>query len=329
MTTLRYRIGTASVDATEEEFRIGDISFPPGSFIIPTPQESDLSQQLVSWIQELGLTATQLTKRPEVSAHAVDLPRLAIYSTWGDTQEVGWVRHAFDQFGIPFDLIYKDRVRRGVLRMDYDLILVPNQGNTAKGLVFDIDPRNGPLPYTKTERFQFLGDYGASADITGGMGIEGVLALQNFVDEGGLLVTLGTSSQMPPEFGLSREIDIHRPTNDFYAPGPVVEAEIKKLKHPIFYGYERTDVSVRYANGPLLNIPHRFRDDWTIMTFSGKVLSGHMRGEDQIADMPAIVDVPRGKGRLLLFSTNPCYRWQNHGEFGMLFNTLLHFNDLP
>jgi hypothetical protein len=29
-----------------------------------------------------------------------------------------------------------------------------------------------------------------------------------------------------------------------------------------------------------------------------------------------------------MFATNPCYRWQNHGEFGMLFNAVLHFNDL-
>ena len=31
---------------------------------------------------------------------------------------------------------------------------------------------------------------------------------------------------------------------------------------------------------------------------------------------------------MLLFATNPCYRWQNHGEFNMLFNTLLHHNDM-
>jgi hypothetical protein len=30
-----------------------------------------------------------------------------------------------------------------------------------------------------------------------------------------------------------------------------------------------------------------------------------------------------------MFATNPCYRWQNHGEFGMLFNALLHWNDRP
>ncbi len=30
-----------------------------------------------------------------------------------------------------------------------------------------------------------------------------------------------------------------------------------------------------------------------------------------------------------MFATNPCYRWQNHGEFGMLFNAILHWNDRP
>jgi len=29
-----------------------------------------------------------------------------------------------------------------------------------------------------------------------------------------------------------------------------------------------------------------------------------------------------------MFAGNPCYRWQNFGEFNMLFNTLLNFNDI-
>ena len=246
----------------------------------------------------------------------------------GRHPEVGWVRHAFDQFAIPFDLVFKERVREGSLRADYDVILIPNQGRTAKGLVFDVEPRGGPRAYTKTDRYRFLGDYGSSEDITGGMGIEGVLELQRFVDGGGLLVTLGAASHVPPEYGLTREIDAGRPGSGFYAPGPLVEAEINHPGHPIFYGYETPETPVRYANGPLLDVPHRFRDDQVLMTFSGKVLSGHLRGAEQIEGRPAVVDVPRGDGRVVLFATNPCYRWQNHGEFGMLFNTILHHNDL-
>ena len=37
---------------------------------------------------------------------------------------------------------------------------------------------------------------------------------------------------------------------------------------------------------------------------------------------------PTGKGRVILFAGNPCYRWQNYGEFNMLFNTVLNFNDI-
>ena len=328
LTTLRYRLGSVGVEATEESFEAAGLEFPPGSFIVPAPAGSESAGRLQDWIFDLGLTAATLDERPDVATHPVDLPRLAIYSTWGNTQEVGWVRHAFDRFAIPFDLIFKERVREGNLRADYDVVLIPNQGRTAKGLVFDVEPRGGPRAYTKTDRYRFLGDYGSSEDITGGMGLEGVIELQRFVAGGGLLVTLGAASHVPPAYGLTREIDARRPGSGFYAPGPLVEAEINQPRHPIFYGYDTTETPVRYANGPLLDVPRRFRDDWVLMTFRDKVLSGHFRGAEQIDGRPAVVDVPRGDGRVVLFATNPCYRWQNHGEFGMLFNTILHHNDL-
>ena len=328
LTTLRYRLDSVTVEATEESFEAAGLEFPPGSFIVPAPAGSESAGRLQDWIVDLGLTAATLDERPDVATHPVDLPRLAIYSTWGNTQEVGWVRHAFDRFAIPFDLIFKERVREGNLRADYDVVLIPNQGRTAKGLVFDVEPRGGPRAYTKTDRYRFLGDYGSSEDITGGMGLEGVIELQRFVAGGGLLVTLGAASHVPPAYGLTREIDARRPGSGFYAPGPLVEAEINQPRHPIFYGYDTTETPVRYANGPLLDVPRRFRDDWVLMTFRDEVLSGHFRGAEQIDGRPAVVDVPRGDGRVVLFATNPCYRWQNHGEFGMLFNTILHHNDL-
>ena len=30
-----------------------------------------------------------------------------------------------------------------------------------------------------------------------------------------------------------------------------------------------------------------------------------------------------------MFATNPCYRWQNLGEFNMLANSILHFKAYP
>ena len=89
---------------------------------------------------------------------------------------------------------------------------------------------------------------------------------------------------------------------------------------------------VRYANGPLLRVPLDDRKKQVLMRFPGtdkSVLSGLMKGVAEIKGRPAIVDVPEGQGRVVLFATNPCYRWQNLGEFNMLANAILHFNDVP
>jgi len=331
MISLRYRLKDLKFQAAEQSFKVGTTEFPAGSFVVPLNQNgTNVQGRVKDAIEQLGLTAAAVSSLPNVPMHELDLPRVAVYSTWGNTQEVGWVRYALDKFEVPFDLIYKERVKKGDLRSAYDVIVVPNQGRGGKGLVYDIEPRSKPIAYTKTERFKNLGVYGESPDITGGMGISGVAEFEKFINDGGLLVTLGSASFFPSEFGLTRNIDAGRTSPQFYAPGPIVEAEIIQPAHPIFYGYSQKTVPVRYANGPLFQVPERDRGNQVLMRFPGtdrSVLSGLMKGVAEIRNRAAIVDVPVGRGRVLLFSTNPCYRWQNFGEFNMLFNALLNFND--
>jgi hypothetical protein len=122
-------------------------------------------------------------------------------------------------------------------------------------------------------------------------------------------------------------------TRDFYAPRPLVNAEIVRPDHPIFYGYADRLVPVKYQNGPLLTVGTA--DQSAIVARfvggDGAVLSGLMKGADEIRQRPMVVDVPggyTGKGRVILFANNPIYRWQNHGEFNMIFNALINWNDL-
>jgi hypothetical protein len=112
-----------------------------------------------------------------------------------------------------------------------------------------------------------------------------------------------------------------------------VEAEITQPSHPIFYGYGATSLPVRYANGPLLTIQglQADRERQTLMRFRGTdaaVLSGLMKGAAEIRNRPAIAEVRSGSGRIVMFATNPCFRYQNLGEFNMLFNAVMHFNDV-
>lgn len=330
LVTLRFRLKDLKVQANEQSFKSGDAEIPAGSFIVAANQP-DARNKVKAAVESLGLKAIALTSTPNVPTHEVDLPRLAVYTTWGNTQEVGWVRHALDKFEVKYDLIYKERVKQGALRDSYDMILIPNQSGSGKRLVFDREPARKPLAYTKSDQFKSHGMYGESEDITGGMGLQGALEFEKFVNAGGLLVTLGAASFFPPEFGLTRKIDAGRASPQFYAPGPIVEAEILQTSHPIFYGYTKKTLPVRYANGPLLNVPERDREQQILMRFPGgekSVMSGLMRNPNEIRNRPAIVDVPAGKGRVILFATNPCYRWQNHGEFAMLFNAILHHNDI-
>jgi hypothetical protein len=257
---------------------------------------------------------------------------VAIYSSWNNTQEIGWYRHAFDQFGIPFDLIFKERVKQGNLRAAYDVILMPTQ-QASRQAVFAA-PAARPVPYMKTDKFKFLGDYGSSPDITGGMGGEGVDAFAKFLEAGGTLICTGNAVQFPTELGFARTVSASDSTTPaFYAPRPLINAEIVKPEHPVFYGYTERIMPLKYLGGPLMSVGQP--DQAAVLArYPGgdaNVLSGLMRGADEIANRPFAVEVPggyTGKGRIVLFSNNPIYRWQNHAEFNLVFNAMMNWNDM-
>lgn len=57
-------------------------------------------------------------------------------------------------------------------------------------------------------------------------------------------------------------------------------------------------------------------------------ISGLVEGASDIAQHPAILDVPRGTGHVILFSINPVYRGQTEGTYSFVLNTLLNFDNL-
>ncbi|QHN05592.1 hypothetical protein FTO74_16860 [Granulicella sp. WH15] len=327
MVTLRFELKDVKMRVAEAGFDSAGVKVPAGSFIVP----AEAYDKLKAAAGPLGLDAVALTAEPKVAMHEAGMPRVAMFSTWGGTQNVGWVRYTFDQYKVPYDLIFKEQVDKGGLRDKYDLIVIPDQVRTAKALVDDIPKGKTPFAYVKSDKFKFLGAYGESEDITGGMGAAGVVELQKFVDKGGVLVTLGNSSSFPTEYGIVPRIDAGTTTPKFYAPGPIVEAEILKPNDPIFYGYTAKTIPVRWANGPLLRLEPEMDKSDVLMRFPGgdkAVLSGLMNGADEIKGRAAVVKTAVGEGEVVMFTTNPVWRWQNIGEFRMMFNTILNYKNL-
>ncbi len=329
MIAFRYRLKTVPMKIADKPFKAEGIEFPAGSFIISAPADAAAVRTAV---EQLGLTAAALSTLPPVPSHDADVPRVAMYSGWSGTQEIGWVRFTFDKFGIPFDLIYKERVKKGNLRADYDVIVLPTQ-NLNRQAVFQ-PPAARPVPYMKSEKYKFLGMYGETPDMTGGFGGEGVDAFAKFLEAGGTMIAMGNAVRFPTELGFARTVDASGNTSgNFYAPRPLVQAEVVRLDHPVFYGYTDRLMPVKYLGGPLMSVGTPDQGAVLARYVGGddSVMSGLMRGASEIRQRPFAVDVPggySGKGRIILFSNNPIYRWQNHGEFNMVFNAMLNWNDM-
>jgi hypothetical protein len=58
------------------------------------------------------------------------------------------------------------------------------------------------------------------------------------------------------------------------------------------------------------------------------LVSGMLANGSELANRAAIVDVPLGRGHILLFATNPMWRHQTQGEFFLLFNAALNYDNL-
>jgi hypothetical protein len=58
------------------------------------------------------------------------------------------------------------------------------------------------------------------------------------------------------------------------------------------------------------------------------VVSGGVKGADEIAGKPAILDIPTGKGRIVAFDFDPIHRYTTLSDFRLVWNALLNWNDL-
>ena len=328
MITFRYRLKDVAMQVAEASFKIDSTEFPAGSFVI-----TDMSKAAAvrAAVEELGLTAATLTAAPTVATHNADLPRVAIYSAWSNTQNLGWYRLTFDKFGVPYDLIYKEQVKPGNLRAKYDVILMAEQNLGRQATL--APPAAKPQPYQKSDKYKFLGMYGETADMSGGLGQDGVDAVGAFLEGGGTLIAVGDAARLPIEFGFARSADkVNVP--GLTSQRPLVTGEIVRPEHPAFYGYASKTIPVKYVGGTPFKVG--VADEANVLARyvggDASVLSGLMTGADSLRSRPFAVDIPdayKGKGRVIMFSNNPIYRWQNHGEFNMIFNSVINWNDVP
>ncbi|HSJ09761.1 MAG TPA: M14 family zinc carboxypeptidase [Longimicrobiales bacterium] len=249
LTAFRYRHRNVRMQAAEASFDAAGRTFAAGSFIIPAA--GNVAQALEQAAREFDFTAVGVTSMPNVQAHDVAAPRVAVMHTWQTTQTEGWLRLGLDEYGIPYDYISVHDARDNQqLRQKYDVILFGPSANDALSIVNGVQGTS-PLPWKKTPVTPNLGSEASTDDMRGGLGLQGVLNLQRFVEQGGTLVTLTNSSNLPIHFGMSGNIRTLQ-TEDLWAPPGVFRAERADRGSPLLYGYgDALGVYYGQNRGPL------------------------------------------------------------------------------
>jgi len=244
------------------------------------------------------------------------LPRIALYRPWTGNIDEGWTRFVLERERIPFVALTDSMVRAGKLRDLYDVILVPDM--SFREIHDGMSPAEVPPRYA------------------GGLGNSGVAELDAFTRGGGTLVLLDRASELATA---ALNVDVRRITvprsrdneedapgaaASLYAPGSILRVLVDGRRYvargmgdsaAVYFTNSVTfDVPTGSAARVIARYPERESDI---------LLSGYLQGGSAIAGKAAAVEVPVGKGRVIMFGFRVQYRGQSYGTFKMLFNALL------
>jgi hypothetical protein len=262
LVSFRFKLANVRMQAAEDEFDAAGHHFVAGAFIIPDANRA----QLDPVVKQLGLSGYAVAAAPAVKTHDLDVPRIGYVHSWTRTQDEGWVRAAFDHYGVPYTYFGEPKLKEGNLRAKYDVIVWPHGGtpfgaNTAgagggggRGAGADSarPAPNAPIPYKRTAEYQSLGYPDSTDDIRGAVGAEGYKALYAFVEQGGTLITEGSTAAILPEMKLTPGVTSENPPT-LFARGTILRGVIADRKSPLVYGYDRGEVPIYFNSGPVLN----------------------------------------------------------------------------
>ena len=109
LVTFRFKHADVKMPAAEAEFEAAGRKFRAGSFIIPNADRAKLDATL----KQLGLSGFAVAAAPTVATHDLDVPRIGYVHSWANTQNEGWVRAAFDTYGVPYTYFADIKLREG------------------------------------------------------------------------------------------------------------------------------------------------------------------------------------------------------------------------
>jgi hypothetical protein len=296
-------------------FSAGGRTFEPGAFILRGLDRAT-AEPLT---RARGVRAVALEHSPDVATVALAPGRVGLHKPWVANMDEGWTRWLLEQHEFAHRTLSDADVRRGGLRAELDVIVLPDA--SASSLLHG--HLRGSVP----------------PEYAGGFGLAGAAALDEFVREGGTLVALDSSSDLPLDlFDLGvRNVLKGVPRAEYYAPGSLVRLTFDP-KEPLAWGLP-AEIVAFLESGPAFaedTLADEDGEEMPALAPTGRpgprfaarfaekdvLYSGWLLGESKIAGEGAVVEVPYGRGRVVLIGFRPQFRGQPYGTFKVLFNAL-------
>lgn len=308
----------------KEPQTVAGTKHPAGAFYVARKATTvPLLQKLA---EQLGTPFVGSKEAPGKGAVALKPARIALVDRYGGSMPSGWTRWLFEQFEYPFVVVYPPDLDRGKLRDQFDVIVVVDGLVGARGAGGGGDQPPEP---------NVVDDIALPADYRGRRGsitaTKTVPELKKFVEAGGTLLTIGSSTGLANQLGL--KVDNHlvekadgkeKPLgrDKFYVPPSVLRMKIDPA-HPLAWGMD-DEVDVMFANSPTFRAPAVGSSLERVGWFAGKspLRSGWAFGQEHLDGGVAVLDAPLGKGRVVAYGSQVLYRAQPHATFKLVFNAI-------
>ena len=108
----------------------------------------------------------------------------------------------------------------------------------------------------------------------------------------------------------------------FFCPGSLLRVRID-TKHPIGHGLD-AEMAVFFKFGPVFEAGRGGAKVIATYPEFNPLMSGWLEGEKRIRQKAALLEVPLGNGRVILFGFKPQHRGQSQGTFKLLFNAIFY-----
>ncbi|WP_435016097.1 M14 family zinc carboxypeptidase [Tundrisphaera sp. TA3] len=290
--------------------RSGSDELPAGTLVFDAGEKADAALEKALPKASTRVVGRKGFARGSKPDRAIRKARLALYQPWVPSMDEGWTRLTLERFDFAYTTVHDADLRAGKLRDRFDTILLPS--TSAKTIRSGYDPDQTEPAYV------------------GGLGAEGSAALRAFVQDGGTLACLENSCAYAiEEFGLPvTNVLKGLSSSAFYAPGSILRCEVDDESQPIVQGMPG-EFSAYFDHSLAFDLTDKSRGTVLARYARANPLeSGWLLGPEKLQGKAALVSMPVGQGRVVLFGFPPQHRGQPHGTFRLLFNAL-YLADAP